>query len=320
MRDFRLLEPQPAIVTVINSPTDFWCQISDNSYEYLQEKLVESYREASEELQDVEDGEVGVKCVVKLSDNEVFRGSVMDFDSESDKVTVLCVDNGYKHEVSKSDLKVYKTEFDKFPQLAFPCAFEIRTSKTYAYWDKATCDKFQEIVLELGEVEQLPAYSRLTIVRLKDDDTAIVKMNIDRLSIGDHLVKLELAEVCDRLEELEIKEEKPYNETSQKLPEFGSYLNIRLPVDAETDVHLIDCDNLDRLVFHTVEGEAAVEGMIEKIVEYVKDREPSEDSWTKGQSCLMKCPEDDLWYRANIMAETQEKYQVHVCRAVLLFG
>ena len=310
MRDFRLDDPQPAIVTVITSPTDFWCQISDNSYEYLQEKLSESYRKTSEDLQDVEDGEISVRCVVKLGDQEYFRGSVFEFNSESDTVTVLCVDNGYTHEVAKSDLKTYKTEFDKFPQLAFPCAFKIRTSKAEEEWDKATCDKFKEVVLELGEVEKLPAYCSLTIVRLKDDDTAIVKMNMDRLSISDHLVKLDLAEVCDRLEELDIKD-KPDAESSQKLPEFGSYVNIRLPLDAETDVNLVDCDNLDRLVFHTVKGEAAMEDLMGQIVEYVKDREPSgEEEWAKGQSCLMKCPEDDLWYRANIVAEMQEKYQV----------
>ena len=311
MRDFGMIEPtidQPAIVRVINSPTDFWCQISDNSYEYLQEKLSESCIETCEKLKDFE---VGVRCVLKLSDNEFFRGSVIDLDSELDKVTVLCVDNGYRHEVSKSGLLEYKVEFDKFPQLAFPCAFDVRTSQTDTVWDKAVCDKFQEIVLELGEVEQLPAYGRLTIVRLKDDDTAIVRLTIDRLSIGDHLVTLELAEVCDRLEELEIKE-KLDAQTSQKLSEFGSFVNIQLPEDSENDVHLIDCDNLDRLVFHTLEGEAVVEEMMGKIVEYVKDREPSEGSWIKGQSCLVKCPEDDLWYRASIVAEMQEKYQV--CR------
>lgn len=307
MRQFEVLEPtigHPAVVQVINSPTDFWCQMSDNSYDYLQEKLLESYKDTGncDKLQEVA---VGSRCVVKFDDNEFFRGSIVEVDSETDKVTVLCVDNGIQHKVARSDVLQYKLEFDKFPQLAFPCALDIKAPKTESIWDKEVCDKFKEIVLELGEVEQLPAYGKVTINRL-EEDKVIVKLTIDRLSIADHLVQIDMADICDSLKELEIKDQK----ASQKLFEFGSFVNIQLPVDSEHEVLLIDCDNLDRLVFHTLEDHTVLEEMSQKIMEFAKNHEPSEDSWSPGQSCLVKCPEDDLWYRANIVSELEEKLQV----------
>ena len=279
--------------------------MSDSSYDYLQEKLLDSYSGSSDQLQDVE---VGSRCVVKLNENDFFRASVLKWDSEADKVTVICVDNGYIHEVKKGNLLQYKTELDKFPQLAFQCALDIKSMTSVDEWDKDVCDKFREVVLECSEVEQLPAYAKMTIVRLQGD-LVIVKLTIDRLLVAEHLVKLDMAELCENVEKLEIKEDLDAR-PSQKPSDFGSFVNVRLPVDSEHDVHLVDCDNLDRLVFHTEEGITVIAEVTAKIAEFVKDHQPSGESWSLGQGCLFKCPDDELWYRANIISAEDEKCQV----------
>ena len=309
MRDLESLEPSidhNVTVRVINSPTDFWCQMSDNSYEYLQEKLSESYLKDSAKLQQVEDGS---KCVVKLNEKEFFRGSVLGSDLDEDRVTVLCVDNGYIHEIAQSDLLEYKLEFEKFPQLAFLSALDIKTTTSEGEWNKEICDKFKEIVLECSEVEELPAYARVNIVRL-EDDTVVVRLTIDRLVIGDHLIKLDMAELCDKIENLEIKEMK--SESSEDVTEFGRFRNFRLQEDSEHNLFVVDCDSLDELVFHTKDSGGVIEEITEKIAEYVKDRETSEDndSWKEGDCCLCKCPDDGLWYRANVLTLVEDKHQV----------
>ena len=308
MRDFRGLEPtidHNVKIRVINSPTDFWCQMSDNAYEYLQEKLLDSYSNSSDKLQNIE---VGNRCVIKLKEEGFFRGYVLGLDLDEDRVTVLCVDNGYIHEVTQADIFKYKLEFDKFPQLAFLCAFDIKSVSPAVEWDKDVCDKLKEIVLESSEVEELPADARVNLVRL-EEDSVIVKLTVGRLVIDDYLVKLDLAELCDKVEKLEIKEELK-SETSQEVSDFGSFVNIKLSVDSEHSLLLVDCDNLDELVFHTIDGAEVVEEIAEKIAEFVKDHEPSDENWLEGQACLGKCPEDNLWYRANILTVTEDKCQV----------
>jgi len=52
MRD--LSEPSEfshnVVITLVNSPADFWCRLQDNVYDFYQDNLQESYKENKQQL------------------------------------------------------------------------------------------------------------------------------------------------------------------------------------------------------------------------------------------------------------------------------
>jgi hypothetical protein len=55
------------LVTSITSLDEFWCRLQDNSYEFYQDKLQESYSDNREQLVDICKGMINSMCLIKLN-------------------------------------------------------------------------------------------------------------------------------------------------------------------------------------------------------------------------------------------------------------
>ncbi|XP_045158547.2 uncharacterized protein LOC123524421 isoform X3 [Mercenaria mercenaria] len=280
------------LVTSISSPVDFWCRLQDNSYDFYQDKLQEIYCENREQLTDISKGN---KCVISVEDKEYHRGAVL---GKSDNgVDVKLVDIGKSVTVSESNVFKLMPEFDAYPQLAFCCSFTGMVPVNDDRFTEEACKVFKDTVLELSKEMELPASAKATVVK-ENNGIILVELTIDRKDIAESLVEKGIAKF-DESTNLSVLDDQ--NEINDVLENFGAFKNVHLDIDNDFDVVLIDCCDINRLVFHSNNNLSVIEEIEKSVAEAVSDKVGGEgiDDLTSGP-CLAKCPADNLWKRANI--------------------
>ena len=234
----------------------------------------------------------GEKCVVYVNDKDYHRGSVVDQDDAG--VHIKLVDIGETVIVPQSSVFKLKCDYDSYPQLAFCCSFPgVIPVET----EKQNVQKvFVDTVLELSDKTELPASAKATIVT-EDNGIIFVELTIDRNDIAESLVGKGVANF-DKTADLSMLDDQM--DVSEN---FGDFKTIQLDIDTDYDVVLIDCSDINRLIFHTVDGVSVMKEIEKVISETIADEKG--DNLTTGP-CLVKSPEDGTWKRANIRSSYQK--------------
>ncbi|KAL4236389.1 Tudor domain [Mactra antiquata] len=316
LRDLSINDPTVSshnvMITSINSPLDFWCRLQDSTYSFYQDKLQEDYSKEKETLTDIKQGE---KCVCMVEE-EYHRGSIIKCEDSTVNVKLVDIGTDTEINVESNKLFVLKENFNNYPQLAFNCRLSGKTPVISE--QEGAGSVFEDLIKELNEVTELPASARATAVREDSNNEIVdVRLVIDRNHIAESLLEKGVIELGDDNEDSFVDCNEVVNDLKR---DFGDFKYTELAIDKEYEVEMVDCIDMNRLVFHTVDGLEELDGITEIIAEYVKDKEGGEGvdiSEDSSKSCLAKCPSDNVWYRANIICaekitedQTELKYQV----------
>ncbi|XP_052256501.1 uncharacterized protein LOC127861849 isoform X4 [Dreissena polymorpha] len=285
------------VITMVTHPGSFWCRLDDSTYFFYQDQLQESYKESKKQLLDLNEGR---KCVVEI-DEEFHRATILSKSDE--KLTVKLVDIGKDHTLNELQVFEIKPEFERHPQLAFQSALPRLKPVDGETWTEEAAELLEKIVLENINKETLPGPARATVVNIKDD-IVLLEVKFGKKDLALILVEQGLAKIADQnVTNITEDSERSAEKTKQTLrEEFGNFMNEIVGNDKEYDVLLVDCEDMDRIVFHTEEGKAVIEDMRNEIEEYVKDKEGGQgfdEDFTEGP-CLAKCKEEKVWCRANL--------------------
>uniref|UniRef100_A0A3Q2Z490 Tudor domain-containing protein n=1 Tax=Hippocampus comes TaxID=109280 RepID=A0A3Q2Z490_HIPCM len=167
-----------AVVTHVNSPDDFYIQLTDNmESSLLKAKLQECYNAKSGE------GEllvycpiIGQACVARFEENVWYRAEVIGHLGDR-KVEVRCIDFGFKTTVLVSDLRKIKDEFFSLPALCclsdvLPLAGETWSDACVKRFFSLAHDKFFTMVVT-GEVNLSKLSLKTNMAEVPANDGAI---------------------------------------------------------------------------------------------------------------------------------------------------
>ncbi|XP_052774771.1 uncharacterized protein LOC128213245 isoform X2 [Mya arenaria] len=299
IRDIGLDDPSidghAVVITVATDPGNFWCQLDDGTYFYHQDKLQNSYIEDKEPLADPK---IGDQCIAQVSD-EFHRACITG--KLENSCDIFLVDLGKRADgLVNSQLFQIKPEFATYPQLAFQCSLACLSPVETDTWNDKACKVFEHTMLEKSGEETFPVPARATVV-VVEEGKVFVEVQVGKKDLSGVLVAQNVAKF-DALPDNSVLEDKPKRKALRNFAEdFGTFKNVILDSDQDYEVVLIDCDDLDKLVFHTKSSLSTVDEIMCSIAEYVEGKqggEGMEDDFCEGP-CLAKCPEDGLWYRAN---------------------
>lgn len=249
----------------------------------------------------------GDKCVVQQDGDTFYRSSVLSME-EDDTICVKLVDTGEDAIVTSEQIFKLQSDFQDYPQLAFVCSLSALAPVDTEDWTNESTEMFTDILLELsGNKDKcLPAFAKATIVNI-EEGVVFVELSMDRTCIAQSLIELGVAKLVD-LDDSNVDKQmdvKGLGIGLGVLEDFGAYKNVQLECDADYEVVMVDCDNLERLVLHTKTGEEKMEVIQDVIEEFVTGQDGGEglpESLEEGWCCLAKCPVDEVWYRANLRA------------------
>uniref|UniRef100_A0A3B5AAS8 Tudor domain containing 6 n=1 Tax=Stegastes partitus TaxID=144197 RepID=A0A3B5AAS8_9TELE len=132
------------IVSYIESPNDFWCQLAKNAgYLKLLMHDIQAHYAGSEFQPNVE-----TACVARHPDNGMWYRALVIHKHEAPQVDVLFVDYGLTDTVSVFDLRRILPEFLSLHAQAFRCSLLNPTDPTSAIneWNEEAIAKFQKFV------------------------------------------------------------------------------------------------------------------------------------------------------------------------------
>lgn len=241
----------------------------------------------------------GAKCVV-LKDNEYHRATVQSRSETS--ANVKLVDIGTDMDCELSDVYELRPDLSTYPQLAFPCAIAGISPVESDLWSNKASEVFRDSVLELSTCKNLPASAKATIVSV-DNDIVQIELSIDRVDIADVLVEKGVALLMDgTISVIEDKGDQKLGHANTQKNEFGVFKNVILDTDCDYDVVMVDSEDVDRLVFHTKATSETMDKIAKCIAEFVEGKSGGEGiEGLESGPCLAKCPEDGIWYRANLL-------------------
>lgn len=242
----------------------------------------------------------GDKCVVCLDDKEYHRGSVLN--KSEGGVYVKLIDIGNSVTVTESNIFKLKKEFDKHPQLAFCCSFICTPVEGDTFTEKAG-QVFKDTVLELSAVKELPGAGRATIVA-EEKGIVLIELSIDRKDVAESLVEKGVVKFEESINISVLNDQDEINDFSEN---FGAFKHVQLDIDNDYEANLIDCSNMDRLIFHQVDSSSVLKEIQESIAVAVAEKDGGEgiDDLTSGP-CLAKCPDNSMWTRAHLRCIQQK--------------
>ncbi|XP_049584527.1 RING finger protein 17 isoform X2 [Syngnathus scovelli] len=134
------------VVTHINSPDDFYIQLSDNmESSLLKARLQECYNDKNaEESLLLYCPVIGQACVARFDENMWYRAEVIGNPGYR-KVDVFCIDMGFMTTVLVSDLRKIKDEFFYLPALAIQCCLSDVLPLAGETWSDACVKRFNSL-------------------------------------------------------------------------------------------------------------------------------------------------------------------------------
>ena len=198
-----------------------------------------------------------------------------------------------------------------YPQLAFQCCLAGVRPVEPGPWNDKACKVFEQTLLEESGAETFPVSVHATIV-IEDNGVVTVELRLGKKDLGELLVAQEVAILEEDFNESVSEDRTAKHGARNLVDEFGDFKHVILETDQDYDVVMEDYDELDRLVFHAQASSEVMDDLTAKIAEEVKGKEGGEglpEDFKTGP-CLAKCPNDDLWYRANVLQIMDDKYQV----------
>lgn len=212
------------------------------------------------------------------------------------------VDIGNSVTVTESNIFELKKEFDKHPQLAFCCSFICTPVEGDTFTEEAG-QVFKDTVLELSAVKELPGAGRATIVTV-EKGIVLIELAIDRKDVAESLVEKGVVKFEESNNVFVLNEQDEIDDFSEN---FGAFKHVQLDIDKDYEVSLIDCSNMDRLIFHQVDSLSVLKEIQESIAVAVAEKDGGEgiDDLTSGP-CLAKSPDNCMWTRANLMGIEQK--------------
>ncbi|KFM61406.1 Tudor domain-containing protein 1, partial [Stegodyphus mimosarum] len=184
---------QDGYITVVNSPQDFYIQLSscEDSLADLSSKLSDVCEAMTDSKTTVQNPCVGLACCAKFSeDNNWYRAEILNLTDTT--ASVLFVDYGNVDDVPKTSLKILTEEYLQIPPYAIKCKLNGIVPVT-EQWSEEAVTTFQDMVLD----------SPLAITFISKDIPAIVNVAKDDKDAAQYLVDMELANVdtCTETEE-----------------------------------------------------------------------------------------------------------------------
>ncbi|KAL3869617.1 hypothetical protein ACJMK2_042282 [Sinanodonta woodiana] len=275
------------LLSHLTNPVDFWCQKWDNQkgITELNTRIQDSYSSDSETITDII---TYLGCVVlNTEDNTYYRGVVQKVNDQS--VIVLCIDNGSEIQVPSENVKKLKPEFMDLPQQAFHCGLsDIMTNESLdGIWDVGACSRFRDLVCNMPLTAELARQSRCGkyLLKLYDGDVSIAQALVD----GGYAKFRGALPVVDK----------------------GGYKQLRLEVDDEYEVTLVDNDEMDQLVFHAISQLDVIKDITERVAETVREMEKIETELNEGDLCLVRNRSSNTWYRGIVQVKADGQYEIY---------
>ncbi|KAF7992946.1 hypothetical protein HCN44_005727 [Aphidius gifuensis] len=269
----RVLDPKSAFVSHINSPSEFWIQ---------QEKYVPDLELIADRFVVADMFPVlnkinqGTLCVAKFPDDGMwYRAKVLSTSSPSG-INVIYID--YGNSAISTEIREIPNDVASIPPLSRKCSLLLPSG--YDKWSDKSREEFIKLSGDGATVFHLEIIN-------ENKDTSIVKLTIDNKDITDDLIKY-----CDKSSP--IVKDRPAPIGEEKLCESVYVTHAISPglfwVQAENKVPDIDM-MLNNLV---------------KASDFMRL-----NKLESGVICAAKYPEDDTWYRAQIVTHTSIDAEVH---------
>lgn len=177
-----------AIVSVGESPDDFWCQWKKSStieLPLLMDQIHDRYQSETATSQDQIELEVGKLCAAQYTDNGWYRAVILEVVEDSAKVCFF--DYGNIELVEKSKIRSIQDDLMSLPQQAVACKLA-GVEPIFGSWEEESCNRFQElVVLDDGKSFTVKVVSVPT--ELGINEKIEVELNDNGVIIADLLVE-----------------------------------------------------------------------------------------------------------------------------------
>ena len=141
---------EAVVVTNVDSPSDFYCQILSHSSNL--DKLMNDLREYYEALDDVADTitlpQAGMMCCGQYTEDEGwYRALILASDIANRQVEVLYVDYGNTESLPISRIKELKLQFESLPQQAVSCCL-YGVKPNVPSWSERAIKEFEDAIVD----------------------------------------------------------------------------------------------------------------------------------------------------------------------------
>lgn len=269
----RVLDPKSAFVSHINSPNEFWIQ----QEKYVPDlELIADRFVVADMFPVLNNINQGTLCVAKFPDDGMWYRAKVLSTSSSNGINVIYID--YGNSAISTEIREVPDDVASIPPLSRKCSLLLPPG--YEKWSDKSREEFIKISGDGATVFHLEIIN-------EHKDTSIVKLTIDNKDITDDLIKY-----CDKI--TPIVKDRPAPIGEEKLSESVYVTHAVSPglfwVQAENKVPDVDM-MLNNLV---------------KAPDFMRL-----NKLESGVICAAKYPEDDTWYRAQIVTHTSIDAEVH---------
>ncbi|XP_013386809.1 uncharacterized protein LOC106156225 isoform X2 [Lingula anatina] len=308
-------------VTHVNSPSQFWCQLTrgEDQLSELMTQIAEHYNSLPyTEIQK----KVSVPCMAKYSEDgawyraKILRPGLRNCD-------VIFVDYGNVENVSMTDIRPMEKKFLELEVQAVECALQgVRSPQ--GPWSKEAKARFQEIVADKKLIADI-----VMLGTAGEDNTdlgCMVNLLDMGISVAVKLIEEGLAEKTGSLSEgspirpkpadsktLDISDDDVLQETAdqQKTATGGAvvdfvdagskYQPVMLKDGEKREVFVSFVSSPSQFWIQFKEQQDQLDHLMEQLSEQYSDDTPAVASQSTGMPCVAKFEEDQAWYRAVIL-------------------
>ncbi|KFQ76030.1 RING finger protein 17, partial [Phoenicopterus ruber ruber] len=299
------------VVCHINSPSDFYLQLSDSLDSLaLPKKIQEVYKhEYAKNLEIVYPVE-GQACIAKQEDGNWYRARIIGLPSRQE-VKVKYVDFGNVANLTLKDIRRVKKEFLSFPEKAIKCRLAcLEPYKGVSEWKREAKERFEEMtedkIMLCSVVEILD--NNILSVELLDSSAVHGKS----FSINCQLVKEDLASyIPGYTESTAVRPNEIWDVPLEEIPEASEALN---PIDMERvdegDFRSLSNKELQVRISHVVSpskifiqwlsSESILKSLQEKMATIYKESQPQSVKWESSMHCAVYVRDLKQWQRGQI--------------------
>ncbi|KFP35335.1 RING finger protein 17, partial [Chlamydotis macqueenii] len=299
------------VVCHINSPSDFYLQLSDSLDSLaLPKKIQETYEHEYGKNFEIVCPVEGQACIAKQEDGNWYRAQVIGLPSHQE-VTVKYVDFGNIANLTLKDIRRVKKEFLSFPEKAIRCRLAcIEPYKGANEWNREAKERFEEMtedkLMLCSVVETLN--NNILSVQLFDSSTVCGRS----FSINCQLVKEELASyIPGYSESTAVRPNEIWDVPLEEIPETSEASN---PIDMQSvdegDFKLLSKKELQVRISHVVSpskifiqwlsSESVLKSLQEKMATIYKESQPQSVKWESSMHCAVYVRDLKQWQRGQI--------------------
>ncbi|MGH0135259.1 UNVERIFIED_CONTAM: hypothetical protein FKN15_056084 [Acipenser sinensis] len=278
-------------VSYIESPNDFWCQLSESAgnLESLMEEIQEYYTTCPDPYKPGE-----VACIARYAhDGRWYRALIIRNIPSSLEVDVLHIDFGNTEKVSLKDLRAINPAFLRLKGQAFRCSLYNLiqpVAQDPLQWNERAVFEFQEFV-DNAATARLPL--KCTVYAVMYDSNKVVFNVVD--------LETPFQSICSLLVKKGFAQRAPPKKAPQPPFHLDTYYysTHNIKTGGEEEIYVTHIKNVSNFYCHLGRNADIVHQLVEKVNYLCQELQRIDCPKTFGTVCFAKYS-DGHWYRGQI--------------------